>query len=61
MRQKITYYKRHHVGAFAVIDEPCEAYVMGEAFTSGSLHYFRLDAFNYLVLTKNNKGEWMEA
>lgn len=58
MLKRIEYYTRRYTGSHECIDEKHEAYVLGLAFVSGELHYFKLDSYNYLVLHKGNDGNW---
>ena len=58
--KKITYYRREYIDKYKCIDYPVVDFVVNDApaFQQGDLFYFKKDNFNYLVLSKDNDGNY---
>ena len=58
--KKIVYYRREYIDKYRCIDYPCIDFVVDDvpAFKQGGLFYFKKDNFNYLVLSKDNDGNY---
>ncbi len=49
----ITYRQRRYIDKYSCIDTPVKAFVQAFAFSQGDLLYYRKNAFDYLVIGKN--------
>ena len=51
---KVKYKRSRYIDKFRRVDTPHEVTVLGLAFKSGGMYYFRQDRFNYLTISEDD-------